>query len=221
MSKFYNTVMFLMRFGIKQFVQELLYRYNNWYYDRWLNVNTAHMIKKSALGINKTDSIDYVPIGYRAIYSMLKKIPIDKSHCTFLDYGSGKGRAVVVAAIFSFKRIIGVEISDKLVAIAQTNIANMKHRKTIQIEIIQSDATEFIVSRDVNIIYFFNPFIRETLQKVVDNIYFSYKEYPRKIYILFFNDDHFEKIIKNQDWIKKTYQTRFYPNYSYGLYETV
>lgn len=41
----------------------------------------------------------------------------------FLDLGSGKGRMVLSAARFPFRRIIGVELSNDLTAIARRNVA--------------------------------------------------------------------------------------------------
>lgn len=97
----------------------------------------------------------------------------------------------------------------------------MRYRKASSVEIKHVDATAFSVAPDVNMIYFFNPFIGETLQKVVRNIYLSYKNNPRKLYIIFLKNDQFERILRDQDWLSKTYRTKFYPNYSCGLYETI
>ena len=59
---------------------------------------------------------------------------------------------------------------------------------------------------------------RENIKKM--NIYLSYKNSPRKIYIIFFNNGEFEKIIISQKWISKTHQSQPHPDISYGLYET-
>jgi 16S rRNA G966 N2-methylase RsmD len=58
----------------------------------------------------------------------------------FIDLGSGKGRALIVAAEFPFKALVGYELSSSLVDISRRNINKLKlsHRVTI----IQSDASK-------------------------------------------------------------------------------
>jgi hypothetical protein len=77
-----------------------------------------------------------------------------------------------------------------------------------------------VVPKDVNIIYFYNPFKGQVLKNVINNIYNSYKQYPRIIYIIFFNNNHFENVIANQDWVMQIYQKTFYSMYSCGIYVT-
>ncbi len=81
-------------------------------------------------------------------------------------------------------------------------------------------ALALVCTSPVNIIYFYNPFVGLTLERVVDNIHLSYKKAPRKIYIIFFNNDEFEKIIINQKWIIQIHQSQPHPDISCGVYET-
>jgi hypothetical protein len=76
------------------------------------------------------------------------------------------------------------------------------------------------VPDEVNIIYFYNPFRGSILENVIRNIYSSYKNTPRKIYIIFFNNDHFDNVLAHQDWLTKTDQLELHFNISCGLYET-
>ncbi len=216
-QKMCNAVLFIRKFGMRSFVAELDSRMTNHYHDLRLGVDTGGEVKKQDLGFFNPEMVDYNPMGYRGIYSMLKRIPLDMSTSTFLDYGSGKGRAIVVAATFPFERVIGIEISGVLLAIANKNVDAMRYKRAKRIELHKLDAMQYSVPKDVNIIYFFNPFKGQILQKVVDRIYDSYKQYPRNIYIIFFNNDHFENIIKNQKWITRIYQGGFY-RCSVGLY---
>ncbi len=45
---------------------------------------------------------------------MVGGLPIDCSEFTFIDVGSGKGRALLLAADYPFRRIIGVEVPPEL-----------------------------------------------------------------------------------------------------------
>lgn len=214
-----NTIAFIRGHGVLSFLRELRYRVTNHYYERSLGVETAGTVKIEDLGFANSEFVDYAPIGYREIYSALERIPLEKSMSTFLDYGSGKGRAIIVAATLPFRRVIGIEISDRLLAIAEKNLNTMRHKRCKCVELFHMNATRYAVPGDVNLIYFFNPFGGRVVQKVVDNIYNSYKQTPREIYIIFFNNDLFESAVKNQNWITRTEQTRF-DKFRCGIYVT-
>lgn len=214
-----NAFLFAREFGVKNFIIESCHRAYDAYQEHRFRIDTKGLITKESLGISTADSIDYVPIRYRAIYAILRKLPGDRTGDVFLDYGAGKGRAVSVAATFPFERVIGIELSEQLAQAAKKNIDRMRCKKARAVEIQQRDAMEYRVPCDVNVIYFFNPFKGAILQRVVTNIYSSYRENPRRIYILFFNNNHFETIVRGQSWLTKIYQTTFFP-YSCGIYET-
>lgn len=190
------------------------------YYERRLGVDTCGYFKPGDLEVTNAEFHAYDPMAYRAVYSMLGRIPLEKYESTFLDYGAGKGRAIVVAATLPFKRVIGIELSASLLVSAKNNVNKMRHKRASSVDLYQIDAVQYVVPKDVNIIYFYNPFKGQVLQDVVDNIYKSYKQYPRKIYILFFNNDHFEKVIANQNWIIRIYQKSFESMYTCGIYVT-
>lgn len=42
---------------------------------------------------------------------------------TFIDYGAGKGRVLLIAARYQFDRVVGVELSEPLIRVAAANIA--------------------------------------------------------------------------------------------------
>ena len=220
--KITNTYTFLRHHGFRPFVVESCTRFLDLFYDWYFNVTTATSIKLSEMGINVSSSNkDYVPISYFAIFSMLNRVPIEPKKISFLDYGSGKGRALAAAASKPFQKVAGVEFADKLCSISRENIASMRNKKSKLINIHHMDATKFDVPDDVNVVYFFNPFAGIVLENVINNIKSSLNRKPRKLYIIFINDDQFMLIIKNQKWLKKYYQTTFHPDYTSSIYETI
>jgi 16S rRNA G966 N2-methylase RsmD len=207
-------------YGMNDFVHAFVDRAAGNYYERHLGIDTYGYINPVDLGFTNTEFNAYIPIGYRAIYSVLERIPLEKSKSTFVDYGAGKGRAVVVAATLPFKRVIGIELSAALLEAAKNNVGKMRYKRAASVELYQMDATQYVVPKDVNMIFFYNPFKGQALKKVVDNIYDSYQQYPRKIYIIFFNNDHFEKVIANQNWIMRIYKKSFNSINTCGIYVT-
>lgn len=212
---------YMRRYGLQRFGREVLHRIVEHWCELGLGIDTMGTVPLSDVGIYRSDRRDSTPVSYAAVFSMLRKIEGNKSDMTFLDYGTGKGRALCVAATFPFKRIMGVELSPQLARLAELNLECMRGRKVVDVDIRRQDATELDVPDDVNLIYFFNPFTGDSLQQVVDKIYTSLKRAPRAMFVLYFNNDHFDRIIARQRWIEKIYQTRFYPDTSCGLYQTV
>lgn len=218
MKKIINAFEFIHKHGMLGFTKEWYYRVFNSYYEKHFDVNTKGWVWRAEPGIR----VNYESVHYRRTINILNKVPVNKNESTLLDYGCGKGRVIIAAASYQYKKIIGVELSS-LINIAENNIDKMKHRKTKNIVLKKCDAQDYKVPSDVNIIYFFNPFKGGVLENVIRNIYSSYKETPRKIYIIYFNNVQFDKIISHQDWLTKIYQVEShlaFPVLACGLYET-
>lgn len=215
-----NGAAFLGRKGPTAFTKHALYRLSDLLSERWLDVTTAGHSTKLELGIEDPDSRQYSTIPYFVLYRLLRSQPIDVPNSTFVDFGCGKGRAIIVAATFPFRRVIGVEIADALAAAAQENVVRMKRRKASAVEVLKMDAAQFEVPFDANVIYFYNPFAGKLLERVVSNIHVSFTKRPRRLHIVYINDDHFEAIVRGQSWLQCTRRLRFHPNLECGIYET-
>jgi len=219
MRKIINLFAFIHKNGIQAFIKELYFRLIDNYYERYFDVFTKGYISTEDLEINHHESVYYVPTHYRHIINMLNKLPVDKTNSTLVDYGCGKGRVIIAAASNRYKKIIGVELSP-IINIAKSNIRKMRYRNTENIELIQCNAIDFNVPSDVNIIFFYNPFRGSILESVVKNIHSSYKANPRKLYIIYLNNYHFDEIITHQDWLTKINHSEIHLHISCGIYET-
>src|SRR5260370_37352264 len=102
------------------------------------------------------------PVIFRTMRSLLK---MKHEDFTFVDFGSGKGRAILMASELPFKRIIGIEFSETLNETARQNIRLYKSRtqKCRDIEVIESDATVYEIPNERAILYFNNPFIEQVM----------------------------------------------------------
>jgi len=223
--KIKNALTFFRKYGIFRLINEIRFRVISSYHEHRFAVNTVYFISKKELGFNNEDLSEHVPAPYTAIYSLLNNIPLDFSKSVFLDYGSGTGRAIIVAASFPFKKVIGIELSLNMFEISNDNIHRMHYKKAKEIECINVNAKDYILEDDINIIYFYHPFKGDTLKYVIDNIYHSYLRKPRNMFIIFINNQYFDEIIKHFTWIKKVHQSYYYPGYLYnsycGIYEII
>lgn len=86
----------------------------------------------------------------------------------FVDIGSGKGRAVLVAAMYPFRRVIGLELSPSLNAIARANVERSLHRlRCKDVELVTADATQWELPDDVTVVFLANPYISEPFRQTI------------------------------------------------------
>ena len=176
------------------------------YYERKFGVATTGFMDARALGIENPDSMDHSPLGYDYVFWALRTIPFPAREVVFLDYGSGKGRVLVAAASLPFRKVVGVEISASLAATARDNLAHMRHRRAREVAVYESDAAEFPLPDDVNVLLIFNPFVGQTLTDVVARIEASLNARPRDLFIIAVNHNPFEQRVRGAAWLRKVYE---------------
>lgn len=121
--------------------------------------------------------------------ALREKSQIDFHDFVFVDLGSGKGRALLMAADYPFRRIVGVELLATLHQTAQKNINEYRSesQKCFALESICADATKFPFPPDPIVLYLFNPFPEAGLREMVANLEQSLRAHPRKVYVLYHN----------------------------------
>jgi predicted RNA methylase len=103
----------------------------------------------------------------------------------FADVGCGKGRVVIAAARhYSFRRVVGVELSADVYRTARRNISRMRPSDT-PIELVHSDVEHWEIPPDITVLYLFNPFIGPTFRRFVEKVVTSQREHPRAISIIY------------------------------------
>ena len=200
-------------------------------FDKNFGILTEGHILSDEIGLTSHLFHEYSPTDYHSLRKVLGSLKIKPGEGAFLDFGSGLGRVVIQAALYPFKRVMGVDISPQLNDIARKNIdRSLKRLKCKDIQIITSDATLFEIPKDVTVIYFYNPFRGEVLQRVMTNIYESLKSHPRLLRMICNvppSGSDFEEDIQKATWLKlkKTINyTKIGPNqyrYKYLFLESV
>lgn len=175
-------------------LQRLAQVYVDRRYDRRHGVKTAgytHLHELVIDSANKEFGIRYQPTTHKRLVAMFANLPGDLGGYTFVDFGSGRGRVLLFAAQFAFKRVVGVEFSEELHRSALDNIAVARvPRQCKVIEPIHQDATAFELPAGDLVLYFFDPFRGQVMQQVIDNIWRSYLSSPRRIYFMYLAPVH-------------------------------
>lgn len=108
---------------------------------------------------------------------------------TFVDVGAGKGRAVLLAAGETFRKVIGVELNEHLARIARRNI-NLwlgASRARGNIRMLRQDALEFRWPRAPLLVYLNNPFECELVGKLAAKLAGVAAKGPSLVDILYVN----------------------------------
>jgi len=183
-------------------------------FDRKYGVDTYGIIHPSELDIQYKNRIygkSYEPVGvidFEEIYHDLK-IPYEEY--IFIDLGSGKGLACLLASALPFKKIIGIEYSNELNNIAKNNIRIYpdEKQKCKNYEFICMDACDFHFPNEPFILFLYNPFDSPIMSCIADKISDLYREQPRRIIITYFipvYDYIWDRItFLNKIFIKKRY----------------
>lgn len=116
-------------------------------------------------------------------------VPCDHPDTTFIDVGSGKGRTLLLASDYPFRRIIGVELFRELHDVAQLNLAIYRspRQRCSQLELVCMDATEYEFPDDNLFLQFGDPFPAHVLAKVMANLERSLAAHPRTIYVSYWS----------------------------------
>ena len=163
------------------------------FFDRRFHVDTSGSGPPTRGGDGRTGAGEhYVPTPIRTMRSILAALPIDHREFAFIDFGSGKGRTLLVAAEFEFRRIIGIECSPDLVAIARTNLdhygnPNLRHGT---VETVCMDAARFTLPDGPLALYFFNPFPPPVMERVAENLRRALRDASRPVLIIYYHPQY-------------------------------
>ncbi len=166
-----------LRFGDIEF--DCDYRVNT----TWANLPLATRVREVFVGRQYQASDPAV------FHDMLSRLDIDHRQFTFLDLGSGKGRALLLASDYPFRRIVGVELLPELHAIAEENIRKYRspRQQCREFQLICADARADALPAGPLVVFLFDPFPEEILRRVMAAIERSWRQEPRDMFIAYEN----------------------------------
>jgi hypothetical protein len=178
---------------IKQDYREILY----WLHERVLDppkeqlffAPTKDPVALDGLTISgpkREHGHDYRPTPCQLFEWTLGAVDYDLSKLTFVDYGAGKGRVLLLASEHPFAAIGGIEFAAELHDDAEMNIAQYprSRMRCRNVECVHEDASLVGPPDGEAVHYFFNPFSREVFAEVLYNIVVSYRHKPRRLYLI-------------------------------------
>lgn len=120
---------------------------------------------------------------------------------TFVDIGSGKGRALILAAAAGFRRVIGVEFGLNLHRDAVANVERLRAGgHDWPIELVNGDATAYDFPPEPTVCLLNNPFEEPLVSRFLDNLERSLHVRPRDFRLVYFHCNHADVIRARTDW---------------------
>jgi trans-aconitate methyltransferase len=198
-------------------VRVVLDRASDFCWERYFGVDSTGLIPIETMVPNWHGCHDYFPSARRSFHRLMAHIDIRAGHDVFVDFGAGKGRALLLAAQYPFKRVIGIEISETLSREAERNVARWSGASACaDIDIWTGDAACYAIPADATVFYFYNPFHGRILTTVFKAIERSRAIAPRRIWVVFNNTTHFLAIERQFPWLKAIARPSF--EHACGVY---
>ena len=115
--------------------------------------------------------------------------PIDAY--TFIDFGAGVGRAVMLAAELPFLEVVGVELNSTLARIARRNLAlwRTSGRALAPMRMLCRDAAEFRFPPGPCVAFLFNPFGAPVMKRLLAGISSGFASRAGQLDLLYVNNE--------------------------------
>jgi predicted RNA methylase len=178
------------------------------------------VISLSEFGISDPQCQEYSPVAYRTLQRAFGLLTISPGKDVFLDLGCGMGRAVIMAAMRPFRRVIGVELIPDLCRIANDNIRRSSSRLACKdVSIVNADVRDYEIPEDVTVVYCANAFRGAILDAVVAKLSNHVVKNRQKTTLLFFNLSVFGELTRASPWVTKREERNFFPNLGFAAYD--
>ncbi len=179
-------------------------------YDARHHVETTREEKLGEMGV-AADAVKRGNSLYRVTWGWLiekafARLDIDAARYTFIDYGSGKGKAMLMASDRPFKQILGLEYAKGLHDIAEKNCRTYRSpsQKCHVLKPIHTDVLDFNPPPGPLVCFMCNPFDEATLRALFKKWRARHDAGEKDIRILYLNMRNIleqAEVLKEQDWL--------------------
>ncbi|HXE30259.1 MAG TPA: hypothetical protein VN515_00500 [Terriglobales bacterium] len=130
------------------------------------------------------------PVDPTTFAEIFRHIEVDRFPFTFVDFGCGLGRALMLASEYPFQRIVGVEYDRELYRQALANLARFRspRQRCTQIQVEWGDATELPLPTGPSVFYLNEPFYATGMRRTAARIRASLTTHPRPAYVVYLGD---------------------------------
>ena len=101
-------------------IRTLIYIYSEYLFDFSHKVNTRGTLELKEMNVrgNHDKGCQYQGVNYLSLKNFFEKYKVFISNKVIIDFGSGKGRILIMGMKYKAKKVIGVEFSKELIDIS-------------------------------------------------------------------------------------------------------
>jgi SAM-dependent methyltransferase len=174
-------------------------------FDSWHSVNTRGVVWQPELGVVDPaveHAAHYVGTYPRSFRRFLRFLDIEYSRYAFVDLGSGKGKALLLASEFPFQSVTGVELSPRLTQTALENLSRARrfNRACRNVQVITGNAADFAFPSKPLIVYLHNPFDAAVIEPVLAALATATRESSLPSYIVYHGPFH-RAVMDGASWL--------------------
>lgn len=161
--------------------------------DAWFDfrygTETSRRIPREQIATNSENIVHCVNYGASKAMPfkrLMRRLNLPKDG-VFVDLGSGKGRALMLATTYGFRKVIGIEFSGDLCIKARENLQKFMRKcpSRSKVEVVESDVTKYKMRDDETVFFMLDPFNAPVLAEVLRNIRSSVEKCPRTIWLIY------------------------------------
>jgi SAM-dependent methyltransferase len=194
---FYNFLLFTIQNQYQSYrfkIRGILYPEDTGSY---VNANQQSVHQDSK--INQSCSYFSMKKGFKALGKKYAELSL-------LDIGCGDGKVLNFAMLYNFKRVIGIDLDASAVKNAMLNCEIMnKNGFNTPYNVYYTDASEYTIPAGTNVIFLFNPFGKQTMQTVLNNIIRYCNVDKTELYIIYVVPVH-RDLFDEHKQLLKTYE---------------
>ena len=160
-------------------------------FDRELGTDTSGIVEVFEMEGATEEQVDSFA-RYRAarpgtVRAAIEGLGVEYEKVTFVDVGCGKGRPLLIAATYPFKRVVGIEFSPELCRIAEGNLrvtAGRPDRRCADVSVVCADAREAALPGGDLVLFFYEPFTPPILEGFLEHLRRSLDEASRSVTVV-------------------------------------
>ena len=193
-------------------------------FDRDFDVDTLGVVEIDEMAVSDEAAVGaarYEPIQPEFFARLVERLPaVEPSDFTFVDVGSGKGRALILAAVAGFRTVIGVEFDAGLHHAAMSNIDRIRGRfPDVSFVLRNEDARNFTPPEGSIILMVNNPFDQSVLIPLLERFEQVGSKQGQPCYLMYGHSLHVDQVMERRCWKileRSHFETKRHP---YAIFE--
>ena len=190
--------------GVMYSIRDRIERLQDERWERRHHVSTSEITYLEDLqivGDNAEHGVEHDPSPVDLTRRLLDAVPA-RGNEALVDFGSGRGRLVLLAAE-RFAPVYGVEFAKELHEACLANIASYQGPLRCRPVVSLGDAADYEIPDEHDLVaWFYAPFRPPVMHKVLGNLTASYQRSPRRIAVMYCNPFHPE-VVDDVGWLRR------------------